>query len=238
LHSFAPAIVITTYETEPDLLGFDSAPAPAAATPASEEFGAFQATSAPAAPAGPADDFAEFGSLRSAPVPAASNDPFAAPPAAPQAAQPPQQFNAFGNSNNNAMGGMMAGGINNGMTAPISNNSAGSMPGITNAFGNMNMAGGMQPQQPTMPADNDDEFGDFSAAQPSLAAPAITMNTSDPMSKLINLDGLSKNPSKMKPNTNQQQMGNPMGNPMGQQMQMGQQNVTGVPQPGRYCHSL
>jgi hypothetical protein len=236
--------------TEPDLLGFDTAPAPApvAATPASEEFGAFQATPAPAAPApAAADDFADFGSLRSAPVPAPVIDPFAAPPAAHQAAQPQQPFNAFGNNNmaGNTMGSaMMAGGMTNGMAAPMNNNTVGGMSGMTNAFGNMNMGatGGMQPQQQSsMPATaNDDDFGDFSTATPSFTAPAVTMPSSDPLNKLINLDGLSKNPSKNKPNTNQQPMGmgmgnmnNGMGNPL-----MSQQNVPVVQQPGTLRSSL
>ncbi|KAG7350688.1 ENTH domain containing protein [Nitzschia inconspicua] len=215
-------------EPEPDLLGFDTAPAPApvAAIPASEEFGAFQATSASSAPAAATDEFADFGSLRSAPAPV-NNDPFAAPAAIPPIAQPQQAFDAFGNNNimaaNNTMTGMMgSGGMTNGMPVPMANNNTGAISGVTNAFGNMNMgaAGGMQQPQSTMPSVSDDDFGDFSTAAPSSAAPAATTNSSDPLSKLINLDGLSKNPSTMKAKTNQQSLGNQMmGNPMmGNQM--------------------
>jgi hypothetical protein len=147
--------------------------------------------------------------------------------------QQQQQFDAFGNSGNAMGGGMMhSGPMNNGMASPMMNgtNNAVGISGVTNAFGNMNMAGGMQqPQQPTMaPSANDDDFGDFSAAKPPSFAPAPSMSSSDPMSKLINLDGLSKNPSAMKPKVNQQQdmMGNPMmGNQMGQN-----------PQPGEHTH--
>ena len=117
--------------------------------------------------------------------------------------------------------------MNNGMANPMMNNNAGGMGGVTNAFGNMNMAGGMQQppqQQPAMAApSNDDDFGDFStASKPRLSMNTNTIsNSSDPMSKLINLDGLSKNASAMKPANNQQQQQNNMmgGNPMmGNQM--------------------
>ena len=218
-------------------MGFDSVPAPAAAQPASEEFGAFQATPSAAAPAPASDEFADFGSLRSAPAPAVVADPFAAPPTAPQPQQSqPQQFNAFGNTMgggmNNAMGNMAAPQMMNNNSMMMNNTPAapavGGMSGVTNAFGNMNMGGGMQPQQATSmpaPAANDDDFGDFAAANVSTPAVAKTMNSSDPLSKLINLDGLSKNPSTMKPNTNQS-----AGNQAGGQFQ--QNMPQGIPQPG------
>ena len=221
--------------TEPDLLGFDSAPAPAApAEPASEEFGAFQATPSAPAPAAGGDDFADFGALRAAPAPAAANDPFATPSAAPQAAQPQQQsFDAFGTNNTMGGGMMQGGGMNNGMAAPMmnNNNNAGGMSNVANAFGNMNMAGGVQPQQQQPAMAGDEDFGAFSAAKPSMSTPAVTMNSSDPMSKLINLDGLSKNPSAMKPQ--QKPQNNMMGNPM-MGNQMGQ---NGHHQPGKYFHA-
>lgn len=88
------------------------------------------------------------------------------------------------------------------------------MAGMNNAFGNMSMQQQQQPmmngaaamggfQQPmssgnvmaSQPAPapaNDDDFGDFEGASPS-KAPATS---SDPLSKLISLDGLSKNAKK------------------------------------------
>jgi hypothetical protein len=135
------------------------------------------------------------------------------------------------------MAAMMSGVTANGMAAPMNNHTAGAMMGVTNAFGNMTMgaSGGMQPQQSSMSAQNEDDFGDFSTATTSLAMPTVSMNKSDPMSKLINLDGLSKNPSKMTPNTNLQQMGNPMNNAMGHPG-MGQMYMptAGVQQPGTF----
>jgi len=74
-------------------------------------------------------------------------------------------------------------------------------------------------QQPTIVTSNDDDFGDFEAAKvtPSISAP--TQTSSNPMSGLINLDGLSKNPSKQM-TTNQ-----PYGmNSPGAQYQQGVQN--------------
>jgi hypothetical protein len=224
---------------EPDLLGFDTAPAPAppaAPITTENEFGAFQTTSVPTetpphatsvvAAAAAADDFADFGSLRSAPAVPNNNDPFAsvAPPltALSQTTQPQVSFDAYGNAtNNNINNNMMPGGMTNGMTAPMSSNYVGTMSGVTNAFGNMTMgaSGGMQQPQSSsmmMPASTEDDFGDFSTATPTLAT-TVSMKSPDPMSKLINLDSLSKNSSSMKPNTNRQQMGNhpQMGNPMG-----------------------
>merc|ERR1719464_752393 len=61
-----------------------------------------------------------------------------------------------------------------------------------------------QVQQPTMPAStNDDDFGGFADATtkkdnsfPSIPSMTPKSSSSDPLSSLINLDGLSKNPSK------------------------------------------
>jgi hypothetical protein len=132
----------------------------------------------------------------------------------------------------NTMSGMGAPPMMNNNSMTMMNNTpasaAGGMSGVTNAFGNMNMGGGMQPQQATTmpaPAANDDDFGDFAAANVSTPAVATTMNSSDPLSKLINLDGLSKNPSAMKPNKNQSS-----GNQAGGQFQ--QNMPQGILQPG------
>jgi hypothetical protein len=42
----------------------------------------------------------------------------------------------------------------------------------------------------------DDDFGDFADAKATFTSSSKVTNSSDPLSKLINLDGLSKNPSK------------------------------------------
>jgi hypothetical protein len=116
------------------------------------------------------------------------------------------------------------------------------MSGVENSFGNMTMGSplGVPVQQPSMPPPSDD-FGDFSTATPSLAMPTVYTNTPDPMSKLINLGGLSKNPSRLNANANRQQMNNEMGNPMTNAMinpRTGQMFMpaTAVQQPGTYAN--
>jgi len=152
---------------EEDLLGFDSVPSAPSTATVSSEFGAFQASSAPSS-ADASDEFAAFGQMRSGQTPS---------------------FDAFGNNGGN--------GTNYNM---MMNNNAVSM---TNNMGanNMNItpAGG-QFQQPTMPASNDDDFGDFADAKKDTSSSSFSAKvakSSDPMSSLINLDGLSKNPSKI-----------------------------------------
>ena len=193
-------------EPEVDLLDFGgppSAPAPSAATNSSE-FGAFQTTSAPA-PADASGEFAAFGQMRTAQASSAP-DPFAAAPVVQQQQTP--SFDAFGNNgggvaNNNMM--MMNNNMMNNNGAPVANANVG-MTGMGNSFGNMSVGssapagGGMQQiQQPIMPASNDDDFGDFSDAKKddssSFSIPTTT-KSSDPFSGMINLDSLSKNPSK------------------------------------------
>merc|ERR1719343_1476395 len=73
------------------------------------------------------------------------------------------------------------------------------MVAMGNAFNNMSVgasatAGSIQ--QPAMNASNDDDFGDFEAAKTTPAAAVAKKVSSDPMASLINLDSLSKNPSK------------------------------------------
>merc|ERR1711865_1206405 len=198
-----------------DLLGFDSAPSPAApsentgssefgafqasSNTASSEFGAFQASSAPA-PANASDEFAAFGQMR------ASSNTFAATPVQQEA----PAFDAFGSnnggiSNNNQMMNnnvtLMANSMNMMNNNGIANNS---VTGMQNAFGTMNVgsntpAGNMQQFQPqSLPGLNDDDFGDFADAKKdaSFSVSSKTTKSSNPMSGLINLDGLSKNPSK------------------------------------------
>jgi len=207
-----------------DLLGFDApapSPAPAVATGVSADFGAFQGSSGPAS-AGASDDFAEFDQLQS--KKSQGPDPFASPPAPQQAAsfdafgnnnassannnmmRNNMMSNNMANNNmlnnnmmgNNMMGNNMIGNNmmgNNMMNNKMMNNN---MAAMGNAFNNMSVgtsapAGGMQ--QPAMPASNDDDFGDFEAAKSTPAASVAKRVSSDPMASLINLDGLSKNPS-------------------------------------------
>lgn len=173
------------------MLGFDDAPAPAPApvanTGASSEFGVFQVSSTPA---GASDDFAAFDQIRSKAQ--QGPDPFAA---APAPVAPAQQFDAFGNNaaaapTNNMMNGNMMN--NNNMM--MNNN----MVAMGNAFGNMSMgapAVGMQNTTPAV-AINDDDFGDFADAKPTPSIASTVQKSSDPLAGLINLDSLTKNPSK------------------------------------------
>ena len=160
-----------------DLGAPDSAPAPAPAA-ADDSFDAFQT-------AGPTSD--AFGDA----------DPFAAAPAtAPAPAAPvAQTFDAFGN----------------GSAQP----QQGNVNAVSDAFGSMNMGGGQQQQQQPMGqpqvngtagGDDDDDFGDFGGAGASssgmpTAAAVAESKAKDPLSGLINLDGLQKNP-KMTNNLN------------------------------------
>jgi len=191
-----------------DLLGFDApAPAPSASTGGNLDFGAFQASSTPT-PAGVSDDFAEFDQIRSSNT--QGPDPFATAPAAgPSSQQQPASFDAFGNNNvgsatnattNSNMFNSNV--MSNSMTSNnMMNNNAMSnnMVAMGNAFNNMsvgtNAPSGVM-QQPNMPASNDDDFGDFEAAKVTSTSPATKKISSDPMAGLINLDYLSKNPSK------------------------------------------
>ena len=184
---------------EVDLFSFDAPAEPAPAPVAADAgFDAFQSAPASAADTG-------FDAFQSAPAPAPLVPPVAQDPfgdfIGPAVHAQPQnvQFDAFGNNN------VMAAGSNNNMAA------------MNNAFGNMNiqqqqtmtngggMMGGMQQpmasanvmsggsgMQPVTAPANDDDFGDFEDASPSKA----TTTSSDPLSKLISLDSLTKNPKK------------------------------------------
>ncbi len=136
------------------------------AAPANDGFGAFQTTTTPAPIATVVDD--DFGAFVASK--ASQPDPFAAPVPQPVTAA----FDAFGNNTVLPQSNPMGGNINN----------------MTNAFGNISM-GQSQPLQ--VPSTGDDEFGDFADAAPK---PSIVSNSnpSDPMAKLVSLDGLSKNP--------------------------------------------
>jgi hypothetical protein len=161
-----------------DLFSFD-APAQPASAPAAHapvEFDAF-GTSAPAAKQ--VDQFDDFGDFTAAPAPAVMTTP-------QPLAQQNIQFDAFATQSANTP-----------------------MNQMNNAFGQMNMATGMtnttmngngMMQQPmgvmtSAPAGADD-FGDFEDAAPKKSV----VPSNDPLSRLIQLDGLSKNQSK-KPST-------------------------------------
>lgn len=200
-----------TVEPEQDLLGFDDPPSAPTASTSSSEFAAFQASSPPA---GASDEFSAFGQMRSAQV--QGSDVFASPVASTPAQNQTASFDAFGNNKvnisidvmkssvdsmaNNTVNNMNNPGLKMNNSAMINGSSSNNdgLKGIGSAFGNMNVGTGLtqQSQQPPMAAANDDDFGDFSDAKADSASLAKTTNSSDPMSKLINLDGLSKNPSK------------------------------------------
>jgi hypothetical protein len=205
--------------TEIDLFSFD-VPAPAPTAPPSNDFGAFQAT--PAATPAQDDEFGAFVASKTssqpdpfaAPIPAPSSfdafrnnggaapvqdDEFGAFEASKTSSQPdpfatpvpvPSTFDAFGNN-----GGAAAASV----VAPIpamapsmmqnNNTMGGNMNNMNQAFGNMNIIQTLQPA----PAVGDNDFGDFSSAPRSFSTAAPT-NRADPMSKLVSLDGLSKNP--------------------------------------------
>jgi hypothetical protein len=83
-------------------------------------------------------------------------------------------FDAFGNNNAFSQNNAMAGNVQN----------------MATAFGNMTVG---QTQQMQAPVATDDEFGDFADAAPK-SPPVLKTNPSDPLAKLVSLDGLSKNP--------------------------------------------
>lgn len=161
---------------EVDLFGFDDLPT---STPAQADnsFDAFQSAGAPApaavaAPPAADDDFGDFQQI--APSSAVQFDAFGSAPTPQQAT-----FDAFGAAPSQP-------------PAAVSNN----MNTMNDAFGNMNFQSAPAPAA-TMPAPatsgDDDDFGDFAGAEPSAKS---NVTSSDPMSKLISLDGLSKNTKK------------------------------------------
>ena len=195
---------------EVDLFSFDDAPVAAPAQTSDNTFDAFQTAPAPTTTAN--DDFGDFQEI--APTAPVQFDAFGSNGApAPQ----PGGFDAFGGSSNTMSTmqqnpGMMMGNQQMGTNMNVMNN----------AFGNMNM--NMQNQQmpaaiPVAPS-NDDDFGDFAGADSSNVK--STVKSSDPLSSLISLDGLTKNVKKEKKtdeplgdkqdNPQMSMMNNPMGN--------------------------
>eukprot|EP00804_Cyclotella_cryptica_P009510 CCRYP_006221-RA/>CCRYP_006221-RA protein AED:0.06 eAED:0.06 QI:211/1/1/1/0.66/0.57/7/1454/662 len=167
---------------EVDLFSFDDAPVAAPAQ--TSAFDAFQ-TAAPAPAAN--DDFGDFQEI--APTSAVTFDAFGTSTA------PSSQsggFNVLGSSSS-TMNTMHQ---NQGVLA---NQQMGSnMNTMNNVFGNMSLQHQQIPTAtssvPTNNAENDDDFGDFADADPSSAK--SQEKSSDPLSKLISLDGLTKNVKK------------------------------------------
>lgn len=193
---------------EVDLFSFDDAPVATPAQTSDNTFDAFQ--TAPAPTTTPTDDFGDFQEI--APTAPVQFDAFGSNSApAPQTGG----FDAFGGSSN-AMNTMQQ---NQGMM--MGNQQMGAnMNAMNNAFGNMNMQNQQMPTTtPAAPA-NDDDFGDFAGADSSNAK--SPEKSSDPLSSLISLDGLTKNVKKEKKtdetlgdkqnNPQMSMMNNPMGN--------------------------
>lgn len=161
---------------EVDLFGFDDVAPTSTPAQADNSFDAFQTASSPAAAVAPPppaaatnDDLGDF--QRIAPSSALQFDAFGSNPA------PQQTFDAFG--------------------ATSQPPAAANMNTMNDAFGNMNFQSAPAPAAmaaPTPSGDNDD-FGDFEDAEPSSTTKS-NVTSSDPISKLISLDGLSKNVKK------------------------------------------
>lgn len=161
------------------MFSFDDTPVTAPAQ--TSTFDAFQ-TAAPTPAAN--DDFGDFQEI--APSSAVQFDTFGTSIA------PSFQsggFDMFGGSSS-TMNTMQQ---NHGMMA---NQQMGSnINAINDVFGKISLQNKQIPSAtPTTNADNDDDFGDFADADPSSAK--SLEKSSDPLSKLISLDGLTKNVKK------------------------------------------
>lgn len=181
-----PTVQLTTFflSAEIDLFSFD---APASVSVAADDFDAFQSAPAPAVVADPFaasnSGSSDFGNFNSAPA--------------------AFQFDAFGvQAQQQQPVNPMMGGNSNAFNA-FGNN----MPqqGMMNTMNGGGMMGGIQQSFPTQMAatsgGGDDDFGDFEDAVP--AAAAISSSTkSDPLNKLISLDGLTKNTATKNKNPN------------------------------------
>lgn len=186
---FSPAPVAS----EVDLFGGFDAPPRVANDDTSDEFGAFQSTgSAPDPFAAPAPQqsapFNAFASMQSAPMQQTAQFDAFGVSGGMHGSQQPMGSNFSGMAMNQPT--IMGVGSNHGMMAGGSSHA---MPG----GGNNLMSGGSGHRQAKAPASNfdDDDFGDFADANPTKAN-VPTANSGDPLSKLISLDGLSKNTKK------------------------------------------
>ncbi|KAL7557847.1 hypothetical protein ACA910_019891 [Epithemia clementina (nom. ined.)] len=103
--------------------------------------------------------------------------------------------------NMNTMMQLQSGMANMNIAANTTNSMMGGMPHQTNTSNMMGAGQGFQmQQQQAKPAAEDDEFGAFEAAAGGAAPGPASVSSKDPLSKLISLDGLSKNAPKTKPN--------------------------------------
>ncbi|KAL3816278.1 hypothetical protein ACHAXA_008086 [Cyclostephanos tholiformis] len=195
---------------EVDLFSFDLPASASHAPPAAgtDSFDAFQAAPVAAPPAAAAaanDDFGDFRQI----VPASFSTQFDAFGTTPSVMAQPA-FDAFGPA----------------QTTPTQ-----PMTTMNNAFGSMTMSSTPAVVNaingpPAAAADNDD-FGDFEDADP--VAFKSAQKSSDPLSALISLDGLSKNPKKeVKPDNSSLDFSKPLGT-NGGTMMGGQQQVFEAP---------
>jgi len=182
--------------------GFDAfQAAPAAAAPPVDSFDAFQS-----APASAQQASSGFDAFQSAPTPTPvvqQQNQFDAFGATPTPNNSQRSFDAFGNgrnatsgnsnSMNNAFGNMSMGGNNNmmGMQQQMvmggqANVMGGSRSNVMGAVNNMSSIKQQSPPQ------NDDDFGDFDDG-----VAGKRNKSSDPLSNLISLDGLTKNDKKV-----------------------------------------
>ncbi len=196
---------------EIDLFGFD-VPAAVSASNADDTFDAFQTAPVSTQPIAASDDFGDFQQI--APQSAVQFDAFGTYATASASQQP---FDAFG---------------------VVQSTQTQSMNSMNNAFGNMGLQNQQQRQVPTMasmpPAADNDDFGDFEDAEP--VSVKSVQKSSDPLSKLISLDGLSKNMKKEVKADNKSldlsQQPNGGGMPVGQQPIFTPQPVLGTGQKG------
>jgi hypothetical protein len=201
---------------EVDLFSFDDAPSTSTPAPAADSsFDAFQTAPVPAAN----DDFGDFQQI--APSSAVQFDAFGSSPAP---AQQQTGFVAFGATSQS---------IDTMQQMPMGGGS-GQLNAMNDVFGNMSL---QSQQMSTAPApvaaapvaDNGDDFGDFEDAEPSAAKSPV--KSLDPLSKLISLDGLTKNPKKEE-KSSEPVGSNDTADPFGQNQQTNPQmgfsnNITG-----------
>ena len=202
----AAAAEVTPAAPVVDLFSFDAPVATAAAVEAADNsFDAFQTAAPPPPVAANADEFRDFDQIASS---AAQFDAFGAAPAAPAQQQ---SFNAFGGGPANLM-------------QQTQSPSAVHMNAMNNTFGNMGiqqnpmstaaipvMANSTTAAPPAAAAPvtstDNDGFGDFEDAKDPFSSPKSPDESNDPLSKLISLDGLSKNTKKeVKSSPDQQQI--------------------------------
>lgn len=195
---------------EIDLFGFD---APAPASTADDGFDAFQTAPVTTHSESANDDFGDFQQI--APQTAVQFDAFGTA----TASSAPQPFDAFGVSQPTQPAASAQQPFDAfGASQPTQTQS---MNAMNNAFGNMGLQNQQQRQMPTMaampPAADNDDFGDFEDAEPVTVK--STQKSSDPLSKLISLDGLSKNPKKeVKPDNTPIDFSKPLESPGGGMM--------------------